>query len=219
MLLKQNPFSYRISVKNVATMKSLTPEQKMFLYGNMVYGRFWWIAKPIYDLVLGAELLFHRIEDLFFPKDHGDVSQLTAVIKTFERPYAVKRLVNSIRRQYPDLIIFVVDDSKEPNPLEGVNHIIMPYDTGISIGRNEALDQLESPYFLLLDDDFVFSHRQKLGELINYMERNQQVDILGGKCIDLPFYIKHAFHDMGLYKSATPKIAVGTMIDSHPVVN
>jgi hypothetical protein len=129
-------------------------------------------------------------------------------------------LLKTIRRRYPGLKVIVVDDSRQPRELEGVQTIVMPYDSGISAGRNRALDVLETPYFLLLDDDFVFSHLQNLEELMGIMRRHPEIDILGGRCIDLPFYIQHDFHDMPLGpQAAAPKVPLGTLFEGHPVVN
>lgn len=138
-------------------MKPLSQIQKVFLYGTLSFGRLRWLAKPIYDGLLGLELLWHRLEDCFHAKDKADVSSITAIIKTVERPYAVKRLVKSIRRRYPSLKAIVVDDSRELTILNDVYMITMPYNTGILAGRNQALDEATTLYFLLLDDDFVFS--------------------------------------------------------------
>jgi hypothetical protein len=79
-------------------MKPLSSRQKNFLYQELAYGGFRWIAKPVYDLLMGTQLLCHRMGDWFHGKDKSDISSVTAIIKTFERPYAVKRLVRSIRR-------------------------------------------------------------------------------------------------------------------------
>ena len=38
---------------------------------------------------------------------------ITVVVKTFERPECLRRLVSSIRRFYPGIPVFVVDDSRE----------------------------------------------------------------------------------------------------------
>jgi glycosyltransferase involved in cell wall biosynthesis len=84
----------------------------------------------------------------------------------------------------------VADDSRVPGEIEGVHTIAMPYNTGISMGRNRALQETDTSYFLLLDDDFVFSHRQRLGELVAFMDRHSEVDILGGHYIDLPLYYR-----------------------------
>ena len=201
-------------------MNPLSQKQKKFLYEQFAFGRFRWIAKPIYDLLMGSLLTWHRLEDVFAGSDQGDVSDLTAVIKTFERPYAVKRLVKSIKRRYPNLKIVVVDDSKVPLKIEGVTTIEMPFDSGISRGRNQALQELDTPYFLLLDDDFVFSKRQRLTDYLQLMRNYDEVDILGGRYIDLPFYIQHNFQNTPLmHTSNEPKLPLGTLIDGHPVVD
>jgi len=203
----------------VRFMRPLAHRHKQFLYQKLAFGRLRWVAKPIYDLLIGTELTWHRIEDSFHSKDKRDISDLTAVIKTFERPYAVRRLLNSIRRRYPDLDVMVVDDSREPVRLEGVTQVILPYDSGISVGRNRALDMLRRPFFLLLDDDFVFSHRQNLSEPLELLRRYPEVDIVGGRYLDLPLYIRHNFQDLPLGpQAAGPKIKLGTLFDGHPVV-
>ncbi len=200
-------------------MNPLSARQKNFLYSKLVYGRLRVLAKPCYDLILGAILVFEWIVDFFVPKDDSDISDLTIVIKTFERPYAVKRLVRSIKRRYDRANILVVNDSKNPSQLDGVENLIMPYDTGISAGRNAALDRIRTRYLLLLDDDFVFSRRQKLGYLISQMEEHDNIDILGGRCIDLPFYIIHDFQDIPVPSPAEPKTPLGRMLGENMIVD
>ncbi len=200
-------------------MKPLSPQQKIFLYEKLVYGRLGVLAKPCYDLVLGAILVFERMVDLFAPKDDSDIRDLTIVIKTFERPYAVRRLVRSIQRRYRQARILVVNDSKNPSKLDGVENLIMPYDTGISAGRNAALDRIRTRYLLLLDDDFVFSRRQRLGTLISRMEEHDEIDILGGRTIDLPFYIIHDFQDIPVPSTAEPKTPLNRMLGDNRVVD
>src|SRR2546426_819996 len=43
-------------------------------------------------------------------------------------------------------------------------------------------------YVLVLDDDVVFSRHTRLGPAITRMERNPEIDLMGGNLIDLPFY-------------------------------
>ena len=200
-------------------MKALTTRQKEFLYRELVYGKFRIIAKPCYDAILGAILLGNRLRDLFYKKDQSDISDLTILIKTFERRRAVRRLVRSIRRRYPQASIVVVDDSREPKPIDGVTTILLPYDSGASAGRNAALDQIRTKYFLLLDDDFVFSRRQHLGLLIQQMEKYPEIDILGGRYIDLPFYIKHDFQEIPVHSSEQPKAPLNTYFGDNRVVD
>lgn len=70
--------------------------------------------------------------------------QLTVVIKTFERPAVLQRLLDSIRRSYRRLAIIIVDDSRVPVNPEGVRAIVIPYNNGISAGRNAALEEVDT---------------------------------------------------------------------------
>src|SRR5581483_11515366 len=74
------------------------------------------------------------------------VADLTALIKTCERPATLRRLLRGIRRLYPTLRVVVVDDSRDPVRLEGVEVVRLPYRSGISQGRNEGLRHVETPY-------------------------------------------------------------------------
>ncbi len=84
------------------------------------------------------------------------MKNVTIIIKTFERPHLVRRLVQSIRQFYPDVRVLVGDDSREPQPVEGAELLALPHDIGLSAGRNRLVDAVETEHTLLLDDDFVF---------------------------------------------------------------
>ena len=211
--------SHGIRFFQTAFMKPLSARQKNFLYSNLVFGKLRVLAKPCYDLILGSILIVERVIDFFIPKDDSNISDITLIIKTFERHYAVTRLVKSIKRRYPMAKILVVNDSRKPKKLDGVENLIMPYDTGISAGRNAALDHIDTRYFLLLDDDFVFSRRQKLGFLISQMEEHGSIDILGGRCIDLPFCIIHDFQYVPVPSSVEPKTPIHSMLGKNRVVD
>ncbi len=120
------------------------------------------LAGTTYAAVVGSELLASRVLDATLSHrpamPRGQLPNLTAIIKTFERPRILRRLVSSIRRLYPDLKVIVADDSRSPVPVDGVTTIELPYNTGLTAGRNAALREVVTPYFLLLDDDFVRGH-------------------------------------------------------------
>jgi len=148
------------------------------------------------------------------------VLQLTALVKTFERPRIVRRLVASIQRLYPELGIVVVDDSRKPTHLAGVNTIAMPYDSGIAAGRNEGLRHVTTPYVLVLDDDFVFYRHTRLGPPLALMEEHAQIDIMGGRLIDLPFFRTRALPFGQIFPTAaTPLAPLGSVIGGLRVVD
>ena len=112
------------------------------------------------------------------------LSQTTAIIKTFQRPECLHRLVRSIRKYYPELRVLVGDDGFEPSPCEGAEYIRLPVDIGISAGRNALLEQVKTPYFLLLDDDVEFYRSTTIEHLIRLVDQSA-VDIAAGNCIKI----------------------------------
>lgn len=201
-------------------MRPLSDAQKKWLYDRVALGPGSRFARPAYDALIRALIWAHRQHDRLVARDEGDVSRVTALIKTFERPYAVKRLVHSLQRVYPTLRIVVVDDSRRPTLLEGVHHVHLPFDSGASAGRNRGLDEIITPYFLLLDDDFVSSSLQRISAWIEFLDRHPEVDILGGRCIDLPLHSRHPQERGPLFEGLPqPKIPLGTKIEHCEVVD
>lgn len=105
--------------------------------------------------------------------------RVTLNIKTFERPDCLAKLVKSIRQYYPKIRIIVVDDSRNPKLLEGIDHLTMPFYSGSSAGRNLALSKVDTEYFVTLDDDFLFSSQTQLQKWVDILD-NVDVDIIAG---------------------------------------
>ena len=112
----------------------------------------------------------------------SNLDHVTAIIKTFERPRALQRLIRSIRRYYPRLKIVVGDDSFRPYPRKDVRYLRLSPDVGASAGRNALLQQVETPYFLQLDDDFEFNEATRIESLQEVVESGQ-ADLAGGDCL------------------------------------
>lgn len=111
--------------------------------------------------------------------------EVTVVVKTFLRPKNVHRLVASIKRFYPDVPIVVVDDGKplaeqhKPFP-QGVTVIKLPFDSGLSAGRNAGVAAVTTPYVILCDDDFVVTPSLPLQDSLVYLkEHEDSLDLLG----------------------------------------
>jgi len=110
-------------------------------------------------------------------------TKVTLIIKTFDRPTCINKLVYSIRTRYPNVPIIVADDGKQPAKIRGTKHLRMSYDSGVSAGRNLALNHVDTPFVVTLDDDFVFSEKTKLEKWLQILEDNPEIDIVGGDVI------------------------------------
>jgi GT2 family glycosyltransferase len=109
----------------------------------------------------------------------GITSQVTAIVKTFERPRSLDRLVRSVRRYYPDLRVIVGDDSVTAFPRTDVDYVRLPVDIGVAAGRNAILELVQTPYFLSLDDDLCFTAQTKLEKLIETLQRHDAALVAG----------------------------------------
>ena len=179
------------------------------------------LAKFLYDLIIAEELMSEQMADAL-ASHHPDSSQyldeLTILVKTFERPRVEHRLIASIRRLYPQVRVLVVDDSRNPVIFDGVETVVLPYDTGLSAGRNEGLRRIKSPYVLVLDDDFVFYRHTDLNEPLEAMERYPEIDIMGGVPLKLPFLSQTDYWRGDVFPAAPPPTRPrGTMIGRFPV--
>lgn len=167
------------------------------------------VAKPAFRALLGAQVVAASLVSR--RPDPVDPSGVTAVIKTFERPNACARLVRSLKRLYPAMPIIVVDDSRDPRPLAGTIPVRLPFDSGVGAGRQAGLDQVRTPFLLNLDDDFLLYRRTNLGGALDALARHSQLDLVGGRVIDLPLLITHDFRTASLFPTmARAKIAPGT---------
>lgn len=187
----------------------------------IVEGRLRPVTARGYETVSAIELALERTADRLARATENDalLSDLTVLVKTFERPRILRRFVGSVRRFYPDLKVIVVDDSRKPEPIEGLETITLPYDSGVSVGRNELVRHAATDYVLLLDDDFVFYRHTRLGPALEAMKRHPEIEIMGGQVVNLPFYRRLPLSLEGpLYpSSASPRVPIGSTIGGFTV--
>ena len=116
------------------------------------------------------------------------ISQLevSIMIKTVGRMDKVFNLVDSIRDIYSQVPILVSDDGeytqsegyKHQKEKKGFHYYPLPFDVGLSAGRNYMLSKIETPFFFVTDDDFEFDQNSDLYSLVHALEI---FDIAGGK--------------------------------------
>lgn len=119
-------------------------------------------------------------------------SRVTVLIKSFRRFECLERAVRSVRHYYPTVPIEIADDSYDgeelvkrvdQNPIvesirrmAGVTWHQLPFDTGLSAGRNYLVGQAKTPYVLNMDDDWVFTPESKIEPLLDIVE-NGHADV------------------------------------------
>ena len=126
---------------------------------------------------------------------------LSIVIKTFLRPHCLENLLNSISKyqnayklNFKEIII--IDDSDEEN--QKLNKEVVEKAVDINIdyqqfefnslaickGRNQGIDAVKTPYFLLFDDDFVLDEKCDIEKNLTLL-KEKNLDILGGHYRDI----------------------------------
>ena len=117
------------------------------------------------------------------------LSDITIGIKTFSRPDLLKFTLGKLREDYDSSVrIIVADDSKDDHKRENeriiggfknVDHITLPFDTGISVGRNALVDATRTHFFLLLDDSRYVTKDTPLLEMAKFLHTSDY-DLVGG---------------------------------------
>ncbi len=195
------------------------------LYQTATIGALNPFLKPVHSGLIGLELAVNWGLDALLPHEppHPHLNErVTMLVKTFMRPRTLYRLLTSVRRFYPALPIIVVDDSPDAQPIPGSNieTVILPYDSGLSVGRMEGLKQVETPYILLLDDDFVFYRHTRLGQALDLMQQHPTIDIMGGAVVNLPFFTTADYQQATVYPTAAaPTYPPGTHIGGLPTLD
>ncbi|XP_069461393.1 beta-1,4 N-acetylgalactosaminyltransferase 2 [Ambystoma mexicanum] len=108
-------------------------------------------------------------------------SLVTITTKTFLRYEKLNILIKSIHKYYPSITIIVADDNDEPEKIQEphVEQYFMPFAKGWFAGRNLAVSQVTTKYFLWVDDDFVFTEKTNLEQLVRVLE-STHLDMVGG---------------------------------------
>ena len=88
---------------------------------------------------------------------------ITACITTYKRPESLRRLTTSLKQHYPNLPILIEDT--------GGN---------LSAARNRLAARCKTPFYLMLEDDFVFTDKTKLEPLLDVVQSNPKIAGAGG---------------------------------------
>lgn len=110
------------------------------------------------------------------PESNPLLLETTFLVKTFLRHDLALRCVRSIKERYPSKVL-VVDDSDAPKSFEdelkalGVKLLRLPYDSGLSAGRNAGIKQIATPYTVVLDDDTIVTQESRIDRMLRLLSR------------------------------------------------
>lgn len=112
----------------------------------------------------------------------ADLSQLTAIICTANRPKSLRRLNNSLQKLLPGVKTLVADYSAEPKLPKQVDAVKVPSGIGRAAAYNALLSRVRTPYFLLLDERAELTDETQIDRLLELVT-NDKLDLAAGDFI------------------------------------
>jgi glycosyltransferase involved in cell wall biosynthesis len=112
---------------------------------------------------------------------------LTAVLITFLRPEYTKKCVDSLIKNYPGIKIVVGENGEYNEELHkfleerNIRYKLFPFDSGICIARNHLVDECETDYVLVGDDDFFYTPDSKVDKMLTFMKNHKEFVLIGGR--------------------------------------
>jgi hypothetical protein len=119
-------------------------------------------------------------------------NRLTLIVTTIQRPEAAKRFLDSVRGCLPELPIILSEQADEHQLVEfcaerGIRHLALEFDSGLGHARNAMIDLVETDFFILTDDDYLFPERPDFDFCTRFLDaRREFVCVLGLICDQHP---------------------------------
>jgi glycosyltransferase involved in cell wall biosynthesis len=101
---------------------------------------------------------------------------ITILTKTVQKENNIIKLVRSVREYYPNVPILVTNEGQSDWPIgsaKNIQIVNLPDDSGLSFARNYMIKSVQTPYVLLLDDDFTVSSHTHLDLLLQILVASQ----------------------------------------------
>jgi len=92
------------------------------------------------------------------------MEDVTAIIVSFMREAYLEKCVHSLRQTYPDIVILVGNNSRHSAKKRticeqnGATYVKLPYDCGITGGRNRLIAMAKTRFVMIGDDDFYYEN-------------------------------------------------------------
>ena len=154
---------------------------------------------------------------------------LTIGIKTFLRPHCLKECIESIRKYYKNIEILVADDSTDDvkklnkeiiDNFDQIQLLYLPYDSGLSEGRNHLVNNTKTPYYLVLDDSRQLSESTNLIAMVNFLITSEY-NLVAGICSDRSKEDSHYTKQFVSYRYVDniPVVKTKNIIKNKPIIN
>lgn len=115
---------------------------------------------------------------------------IAIVIKTFMRESSLFRCVDSMLKNCPKPFrIYIADDSHVSIDKRHLYHelkqgghriIELPFDVGISVGRNAAMSEVKEDYVLVMDDDIMIKNAETVKKLKDILDADPNLGLVAG---------------------------------------
>lgn len=81
----------------------------------------------------------------------------------------------------------------------------MPFDSGVGAGRTLLSEHVRTEFVLMGDDDFIFLPDFDIARGADFLRRNPEVDIYGGRVLNLPHLMPTNYHQQALFEKTGPR--------------
>jgi GT2 family glycosyltransferase len=115
------------------------------------------------------------------------------IFTTILRREEARRCILSAREHFPELAIYVADQSGENSEQadfyrrHDVSYWFVSFDMGLSAARNFLIEKVQEKYILIGDDDFIFTEETKIDAAIAVLDKDPEVGFVGGKVVDIGY--------------------------------
>ncbi|RKZ11057.1 hypothetical protein DRQ25_00935 [Candidatus Fermentibacteria bacterium] len=115
------------------------------------------------------------------------MKKVTAIVISFLRPGYTKACIRSLRKTYPKIRIIVGENGKKDIGLAQVcnevkaRYVMLPFDSGVCVGRNKLLELVKTKYVLVGDDDFFYTEKAGVDKMKKFLDKHGEYDLVGGR--------------------------------------
>ena len=184
----------------------------------------------LFVLIIVGILFIMRNSKNSSKRDKGskeiDINKKVSIcVKTLYRSKAIGKFVTDTRKIFPNITIIIADDSddeykkinkksiQDASPYDpNIIYIPLPFNSGLSNGRNECVKRVKTPYTIITDDTRIINNNYDVYRSVDYLDKNKQYDMITGN-IPERYGVDQAYTNIFDYV-----IINGEKIDSPPKI-